>query len=184
MASGDVILDRSSPSLGFSLLNVNDRLTQRHSRLAINSLQKLQLHHSFFFVPLRQVMAAGAIVYFFLISFYTPRPHEPRRSTSNACLNIYSFLNIMPKDSYDSYPRRISRELEIHLLQSMLVTLRIESPNHGNSQNVTCSEDLKRVFTNLGKHDRAEKSKPAISSTPTKYSPRIIEKKLREAEQG
>lgn len=68
-------------------------------------------------------------------------------------------------------PDAITREQKVHFFERALVRFRIQSPDHGNSDNVTRGKDVICFFVESFEHDGAKKSEPAIANGPTDDAP-------------
>lgn len=53
-------------------------------------------------------------------------------------------------------PGGLRREQEVHLLERALVRLRVESPDHGDRDDVADAEDVERLLADGAEHDWAE----------------------------
>ena len=70
-------------------------------------------------------------------------------------------------------PDAVGCEEQVHFLESALVGLRVQSPDHGNGDDVGSGKDVVRLLIQRLEHDRAEESEPAISQRPPHDSPSI-----------
>lgn len=70
-------------------------------------------------------------------------------------------------------PDAVRGEDQIHFLESALVRLRIQSPDHRNRDNVGRCEDVVGFLLDSLEHDRAEKGEPAVADRPTNNTPCI-----------
>lgn len=68
-------------------------------------------------------------------------------------------------------PWAVGSEEKVHLLKSALVGFGVESPNHGEGDQVGGGEDVVSLFVESLEHDRAEESEPAIAHGPADNTP-------------
>lgn len=54
------------------------------------------------------------------------------------------------------HPRRLRREKQIHVLQRPLVTFRVQSPDHGDCDDVANGEDVQSLFADGAEHHWAK----------------------------
>ena len=55
-------------------------------------------------------------------------------------------------------PDGIGSKEQVHFFKRALVGFGVQGPNHGDSDDVTSTEYVERLFTQSGEHDRAKKS--------------------------
>lgn len=70
-------------------------------------------------------------------------------------------------------PWAVSGEEKVHFLKSALVGLRVQSPHHGNGDEIGGGEDVVCLFVESLEHDGAEECEPAIAHGPADDTPGV-----------
>ena len=70
-------------------------------------------------------------------------------------------------------PDAVGCEEQIHFLESALVGLGVQGPDHGKSEDICGGEDVVGFLVQSLEHDRAKESEPAISQGPTNDAPGV-----------
>lgn len=64
-------------------------------------------------------------------------------------------------------------EEEVHLLKGALAGLGVESPDHGEGDDVAGAEDVVSLFAERFEHDGAEETQPSVTDGPAHDTPRV-----------
>ena len=70
-------------------------------------------------------------------------------------------------------PWAVGSEEQVHFLKGTLARLGIESPDHGNGDDVSSSKDVVGLLVECLEHDRAEESEPSVTDRPSNDTPGI-----------
>ena len=67
----------------------------------------------------------------------------------------------------------VGSEEQVHLLKGALVGFGVESPHHGDGDDVAGAEDVVGFFAERFEHDRAEESQPSVANGPAHNTPGV-----------
>ena len=70
-------------------------------------------------------------------------------------------------------PDAVGREEKVHLLKSALVGFRVQSPHHGDGDDVAGAEDVVGLFAERFEHNGAEETQPSVADGPADHTPGV-----------